>query len=260
MNNQAKHWSNVAEGYESEFIDPYRPGVRNPLLAALDKLKGPGFRTVADLGCGIGVLLPELARRFEHVHAIDFAEGMLDRARKAGKNLTNVTYHCSSFTDIATALDRVDVAVAVNSLVLPDIDDLEKSLGAIHSVLRPGGVFLGIVPGMDAVHYFTMLLLDRARKTGMPQAAARKNAAKNAEHEFYDFAFSEFRFRGLVQHFWHPFEVEYRLRRAGFTRIRLAKVSLTWEQFMSGAGLEHYEPPWDWFFEARRRARRQNDR
>ena len=71
---------------------------------------------------------------------------------------------------------------------------------------------------MDAVHYFTMLLVDRARRTGMPPERARKNAAHHGEHALYDFAFGDFRFQGIEQHFWQPFEVRYRLRRAGLAR------------------------------------------
>ena len=65
----------------------------------------------------------------------------------------------------------------------------------------------------------------------MPEDKARRNAAHHAEHEYYDFAFGTFRFKGLEQHFWQPFEVRYRLRRAGFRRMRMAKVHLSWEQF-----------------------------
>src|SRR5205807_4626397 len=113
-----------------------------------------------------------------------------------------------------------------------------------------GGRFLGIVPAMDAVHYFTMLLIDRARARGLPPGKARQNAAHNAEHEYYDFAFGDFHFQGLEQHFWQPFEVRYRLKRAGFRRVRLARVLLAWEQFACGKDLTKYTPPWDWFFQA----------
>ena len=163
--------------------------------------------------------------------------------------MSNVTFLQRELTDL-TGCGPVDVAVAVNSLVLPDLGDLEKCLGCIHDLLRPGGTVVGIVPGMDAVHHLTMLLLDRARQAGMPQTAARKNAALHAEHELYDFAFGEFRYRGLVQHFWQPFEVSYRLRCAGFRRVRLAKVSLSWDQFGCGKDLASAAPPWDWFFQA----------
>jgi len=106
------------------------------------------------------------------------------------------------------------------------------------------------VPAMDAIQYQTMLLLDRARQTGMPEEMARRNAAQHAEHHLYDFAFADFRYVGLEQHFWQPFEIPYRLRRAGFRRVRKARVKLDWDQFACASDLRKYPPPWDWFFRA----------
>jgi SAM-dependent methyltransferase len=253
MPDQAQHWSRAAAVYEKEFIDPYLPGVRNPLRQTLAELPDTSSKTVADLGCGIGPLLPFLADRFQRVVAIDFAAGMLRRARENCAGSGNVEFLQCSLIDLAALKGAVDVAVAVNSLVLPDVGELEKALSAIHDILKPGGHFLGIVPSMDGVSYFTMLLHDRARLAGMPDKKARQNAAHHAEHQYYDFAFGDFRYEGLHQHFWQPFEVRYRLRRAGFRKVHLAKVHLAWEQFGCAKDLGDEPPPWDWFFHAVRK-------
>jgi SAM-dependent methyltransferase len=250
MMDQAHHWSRAASSYEQDFVDPYRPDVRSPLVRTLRDLADPARKTVADLGCGIGPLLPFLAEHFRRVFAIDFAEGMLQRARERCRGLSNVDFFHLPLTDLASLAQRVDVALAVNSLVMPDISELEESLRQIRRLLRPGGLFLGIVPAIDSVHYCTMLLVDRALAAGKPLEVARKNAAHHAEHALYDFAFGQFRFQGLEQHFWQPFEVRYRLRRAGFGRIQLARLQLSWEQFTQGNDLKQYPPPWDWYFQA----------
>lgn len=250
MSDQAYHWGRCAGNYEQEFIDPYRSDVRSPLLDAIQQLTGTGDRRAADLGCGTGPLLPWLAERFQRVHAVDFAEGMLDRARQRCTGLANVEFLQTRLSDLSAIAAGVDVAVAVNSLVMPDLDELEASLEQVRAIVRPGGCLVGIVPALDAVHYQTMLLVDRARATGMPPDKARQNAAYHTEHEAFDFAFGGYRYRGLELHFWQPFEVSYRLRRAGFRRVRLAKVWLSWKQFDHGEDLEDHPPPWDWFFRA----------
>jgi SAM-dependent methyltransferase len=249
MTDQSQPWSRVADIYEREFIDPYRSDVRNPLMEALDTLADRS-KTAADLGCGIGPLLPVLAERFREVHAVDFAEGMLARARQRCQGLDNVRFLQRSLTSLEPLAGQVHVAAAVNSLIMPDVVDLETSLRQIRATLVAGGRFLAIVPAIDAVHYYTILLLDRARARQLPPEAARQNAAQLCEHSLYDFAFGQFRFHGIEQHFWQPFEVRYRLRRAGFRCLRLAKVALSWTQFAGGKDLQGYEPPWDWFFEA----------
>ncbi len=205
MVDQAHFWSRVAKSYEDEFVDPYRPAVRGTLLDTLRTLPHPGQKVVADLGCGTGPLLPFLAERFRYVFAIDFAEGMLDRARHRCRGISNIEFLQLPLTNLGRLAGQIDVAVAVNSLVMPDIQDQEASLDQVRAMLRPGGTFLGIVPAMDAVHYYTMLLVDRALAGGKPLSVARKSAAHFNEHALYDFAFGQFRFHGIEQHFWQPF-------------------------------------------------------
>ena len=252
MSTQDHFWSQAAKDYEKEFIDPYLPEVKNPLLAALKKIPKSGRHRVADLGCGIGPLLPFLGDHFQEVHAIDFAAGMLARAKERCKGRKNIRYLQASFLDLESNLQPVDVAVAANSLVLPKIDDLEKALKSIRAILKPGGSFLGILPAMDAVHYLTMVLTDRALDAGKPLEVARKNAAHHCDHPLFDFAFGQFRYRGLEQHFWQPFEVRHRFRRAGFRLKRLKKVELAWKQFVADPAIHALPAPWDWFFQATR--------
>jgi SAM-dependent methyltransferase len=247
MHDQAHHWSRAASRYEEEFVDPYQRARRNPVLNYLSRLDGQPL-TVADLGCGIGPLLPLLSERFARVLAIDFAPDMLRRARERARGLGNVEFHQFGLTDLAPLANQAHVAVAINSLVMPDVGQIEATLGQVRRLLKPGGVFLGIVPAMDAVHYHTMLLLDRARRLGMPEEKARQNAAHQGEHALYDFAFSRFCYLGLEQHFWQPFEVAYRLHRAGFEAVRRRKIFLDWSQFAAGAEFAPGMPPWDWCF------------
>jgi SAM-dependent methyltransferase len=253
MPTQDDLWSKAAAAYEKEFIDPYLPDVRdNPLTQLLPRLGDPDQSVVADLGCGIGPLLPLLSQSFRKVYALDFAAGMLARARAQVLPRNNVTFMQADLAELPGFAEPWDVAVAVNSLVMPDVRAQEKVLHGIHARLKPGGYFLGIVPAMDAIHYFTMLLLDRALASGKPMDVARKNAAHHGDHSMYDFAFGQARYDGLEQHFWQPFEVHYRFRRAGFRVRRLKKVYLSWHQFAADKSLHQLTPPWDWFFLARK--------
>src|SRR5438552_1159152 len=114
MPDQAHFWSQAARSYEDDFINPFRPDVKNPLLKAIRKAADPRTKVAADLGCGIGPLLPLLARSFRQVYAIDFAEGMLARARERCGGLKNVEFVRRPLSDLGPFNGRVDVAVAVN--------------------------------------------------------------------------------------------------------------------------------------------------
>jgi SAM-dependent methyltransferase len=251
MADQHHFWSKAAASYEQEFVDPFRADVKSPLKIVLKKLAAKGAKVVGDLGCGIGPLLPFLSEAFASVIAVDFAPGMLERARRRCADKANITYLERSLTDLVSMAGSLDVAISVNSLVMPTVAEQEDALRQIRATLKPDGHFVGILPAMDGVHYQTMLLLDRALDRGQPLDAAKKNAAHLNDHALYDFAFGNFRFQGLDQHFWQPFEIRYRFARAGLTLIRKKKVHLSWSQFGGQNSLKQYPPPWDWFFVAK---------
>ncbi len=251
---QARLWSRHAAQYEAYFLDPYRPDVVNPLWKQLDAVPDSGSKTVIDLGCGTGPLLPKLLDRFQAVYALDFASGMIKRARRRlGKKAERVTFLNRHMYELEDQTNRFDVAVAVNSLVMPDVREIDRTLLAIHHALKPGGVFLGIVPAIDAVHYSTMLLMDRALDEGEGPETAEASTAEAVEHQLFDFPFGRFRFQGLHQKFWQPFEIEYRLKKAGFQSWNLEKLLYPWDDDMAGGPkFRDHEPSWDWTFSARR--------
>ncbi len=249
---QARLWSRHARDYEEYFLDPYRPGVVNPLLDALSEVDDASRKSVIDLGCGTGPLLPLLLERFGQVTALDFAPNMLKRSRRRlGTGAARVEFLNRQMHELDDQRGAHDVAVAVNSLVMPDVRDIDRALRAIRACLKPGGVFLGVVPSIDAVHYSTMLLMDRALDEGNDPPAAEAKAAELVEHDYFDFDFGRFRFQGLRQKFWHGFEIEYRLRKAGFSRFRLEKLLYPWDDDMAGgAAFSDHAPSWDWTFVA----------
>lgn len=250
---QDRAWSRHAANYDEVFLDPFRPGVDNPLLRALDRVDEPGSKTVIDLGCGTGPLLPVLEPKFGRVVALDFAPGMLRQARaRLGRRADRIEWLNRPMHELDDLEGQIDVAVAVNSVVMPDTRDIDRALAAIFRVLKPGGLFLGVVPSIDAIHYSTMLVMDRALDQGRSPEEAERLAASDVEHHLFEFAFGRFRFQGLSQKFWQPFELEYRLKKAGFSSITLEKLLYPWDDDIAGGAQFADQPPsWDWTFEAR---------
>lgn len=254
---QDRQWSRAAARYDELFLDAFHPGVENPLLAALARVPDRASKTVADLGCGTGPLLAELLNRFGFgkVIALDFAPAMIEHARRRlGRDADRVTFLTRPMHELDDLDGTLDVAVTVNSLVMPDVRVIDRTLCAIRQALRPGGLFLGVVPSIDAIHYHTMLLMDQSLDRGTAPSEAERYAAFHAEHAYYDFAFGRFSFQGLQQKFWQPFEVRHRLTKAGFVEIELDQLSYPWDESLPGGpAFADYPQSWDWSFAARAR-------
>jgi len=150
---QDRQWSRHAVRYDELFLDAFHPDVVNPLLEKLQQVPDAEKKTVADLGCGTGPLLPYLVGRFGRVIALDFAPAMIEHAqRRLGPDAARVTFANRAMHELDDYAGQIDVAVAVNSLVMPDVRVIDQTLRAIRASLREGGLFLGVVPSMDAIH------------------------------------------------------------------------------------------------------------
>lgn len=101
----------------------------------------PGM-TVADVGTGIGYMLPFLSKRVGpqgHVIAEDIQDDFLAMARQTAenRNLTNVTFVKGTTTTPNLPDNGVDMVLVVDAY--HHFDYPEKMLAAIHKSLRPDG-------------------------------------------------------------------------------------------------------------------------
>ena len=92
---------------------------------------------MADLGCGIGNLLPFLAGRFRKVVAIDFSSGMLRQARARNAKVISVSstalMHKSNIQDFGHYVD-IDLDIGA------DAEATERYVLS-HGKRRAGGGF-----------------------------------------------------------------------------------------------------------------------
>ncbi|HYC23603.1 MAG TPA: class I SAM-dependent methyltransferase [Candidatus Bathyarchaeia archaeon] len=244
----ARDWDRVARDYFGEVVSPLRAGVPAPLARALARVPDAQRKTVGDLGCGIGSLLPTLARRFRRVIGIDFSPAMLSRARAACR-APNVVLHRADLSDLGRFRAKLDVAVTVNAVLTPDPERLDRILAGIQAALRPGGILLGIFPAMEPVLYQGFLIHERERMRH-PPALARSRTAAILERSRYDFVHGTYADDDGAQKFFYAFELGHRLRGAGFRKIRIGRVYYSWDDI---GGYERFpgEPRmWDWFVRA----------
>ena len=121
--------------------DPARDERQKPR----DLIKAMGLEpgmSVADVGTGVGYMLPFLSRRVGpagHVIAEDIFDDFLAAAKQRAQNLNldNVTFVKGTETDPKLPEAAMDIVLALD--VYHHFDYPDKMLAAIHKALKPGG-------------------------------------------------------------------------------------------------------------------------
>ena len=99
------------------------------------------YRAILEIGCGTGKNTHLLARIGDHVHAIDFSEGMLAQARAKGFGPT-VTFSVADLTQPWPCADQSVDLIACN-LVLEHIADLSFVFTeAVRTLVQGGTMFI----------------------------------------------------------------------------------------------------------------------
>src|SRR5690242_17120968 len=200
----ARDWDRMAADYFAEVVSPFSTGIPARLVRALDAVPGAAAKTAADLGCGIGTLLPALAARFRRVVGIDFSPAMLARARATCRD-RRVSVARADLADLRAFHGRLDVAVTVNAVLTPDPERLDRIFAVLRAVVRPGGVLLGLFTAMEPVLYQGFLIHERERRAhGATQARVR--TSRILERGKYDFVHATYREGARAQKFFYAFE------------------------------------------------------
>jgi len=244
---EAKDWDKLAEqhAYYSEILSPLRyPASKRQLLAAI-RTYASKHKQLLDLGCGLGKLIPYLSQRFKHVTAIDFSKEMIEQASKHTQKNTRIEQ--TDMRDLSEYHD-FDVAISINSILAPSIPEADHIFREIKQALKRNGVLIAVLPSMDSAIYVAMLIYEKQLKKTSKQKAKKRTNHIIGHYDYLRGLFTE----NGTQKFYYNFEINYRLKKAGFTNITVEKLHYPW------TALENYhmnfpnqEQPWDWLVIAR---------
>ena len=243
----AKQWDAYAQNYHDYIISPLNKSVKNPLISELNKLDSS--LCVADLGTGRGDLLPNL-KRFKKVYALDFSKKMIDAAKK--NKSSNITFYQQDLRKLSELGINFDVAIAVNSILLPDFEDVNKIFREIYVNLNDSGVFKGVFPSMEAVIYHFQLVYERELANSEDKKAIKKTK-RIVERNKYDVIKGTYSDNKETQKFFYKFELEKRFKKAGFKSVVFKKVYYPWGKDSGDYDDFPGEPEmWDWYVTARK--------
>ena len=97
----------------------------------------PETSVVADLGCGTGSALADLAPHVERAIGVDSSGEMLKAARKRTREMSNVELHRAPLESLPLQDGECDAATMF--LALTYVADPSRALGEMVRILRPGG-------------------------------------------------------------------------------------------------------------------------
>jgi ArsR family transcriptional regulator len=100
----------------------------------------PAEWTIADLGCGTGVVTAALAPWVRQVIGVDASDEMLAAAAARVKDVSNVELRQGALEALPIASSTIDAATMV--LVLPHLPSPVEALTEAARVLKPGGRLL----------------------------------------------------------------------------------------------------------------------
>jgi 2-polyprenyl-3-methyl-5-hydroxy-6-metoxy-1,4-benzoquinol methylase len=239
-----KRWDKLAEEYHKFIISPFQREVKNPLFQEIGKIKNRKEKIIADFGCGRCELGSFLIKNFKEVYAFDFSDKMIEEAKKNKEN-QNIKFSKINTLEI-NLKNKFDIATSINSIIMPSILEIKKSLKNIHNSLKNKGKFFLIVPSMESVIYEGMLVLNR--ELGVKEEKEIEKSKKICEDLKYDYFLGHYKDGKDVQKFYYLHEIFYYLSKAGFKNINIKKVEYPWKKEISDyENFPKEEPLWDWF-------------
>lgn len=106
----------------------------------------PGDQVVADLGCGTGTMIAQLAPHVKRAIGIDNNAAMLKAARRRAAGFDNVTLKRGDLAGLPLEAATCDAALCI--LALTYVADPQVCIGEMGRILRPGGraVIVDLLP------------------------------------------------------------------------------------------------------------------
>ena len=144
-------------------------GRHDQIVAMLSSLPASGTGSVLDAGCGPGHLVPEFARRYGRVFAMDTSPRMLSIASSNAASFDNVEYQVGSIEALPFADRSFDVVCSAG--VIEYLQDCGQAIREFQRVLKPGGLLILPTTNLLApVHWLRPVLEPLARIPAVTRA------------------------------------------------------------------------------------------
>ncbi len=155
MTSSAKFWDKIADKYSKQPVSD-EATYQKKLQVTRDYLR-PDMQMI-EIGCGTGSTAIIHAPYVKHIHAIDISSNMIEiaKTKAAAEKITNITFEQSTIDDLSAPEQTIDIVLALSILHL--VESKEDVIAEIHSMLKPGGVFISSTACLgDKMGFFKLI-------------------------------------------------------------------------------------------------------
>lgn len=155
MDQSARFWDKAAERYSKRPITN-EAAYQRKLQITRDYLRAD--MEVLEIGCGTGSTAILHSPYVKSIQAIDMSSKMLEIAQSKvdSGNIRNITFRCSTIDAFSAPDQTFDAVLALSVLHL--LDDKDAAIAKIHSVLKPGGIFVSSTACLgDTMKFFKLI-------------------------------------------------------------------------------------------------------
>ena len=221
---------------------------RKDLICSAIRKYGSKESIACDFGCGVGKFLPILSRNFQHVHAFDISQHLLDQASNKCKKLTNITYLKKDLSKTKLKSKEVDFALSVNVAIMASHKKRNDIFETITKHLRHQGHLLLVVPSLESALYADFRLVQWNLRHGLSPAEAVSELKDSNDATALSLR------RGLVEidsvptkHYLKE-ELVAIFEKTPLDILSVEKIEYSWKtEFDSPPKWMKKPYPWDWF-------------
>jgi Methyltransferase domain len=147
-----KAWNRLAANFESEACDIAREESSDSVkhffaLARIPKTGG----VLVDMGCGVGTFIREFGHHFGEVVGVEYAPGIIARAKERCAGMGNITWYNSGISHAATRIGRrADLTVCMNVITSSNAATRTTLWRSLASVTKDRGFALVVVPSIES--------------------------------------------------------------------------------------------------------------
>jgi len=182
-------------------------------------------RTLVDAGCGIGTFIERFGPRYGRVVAFDFAEAMVQRARRRCRGLKHVQWQAMPLEEAGARLGPLaHLAVCLNVITSPDAELRARQWESLAALVRPGGFLLVVVPSLESARYVAELEGQSLRSSDDRHDLIRRTDTRQKHYSRQ--------------------QVRRRVSQQSLRVLSLRRIPYPWSE----EGSEHLaaKSPWDW--------------